>query len=293
MATVRCDTAEDLLARLSPQNRFWQPDPSAWIFRGHSCSDGWKLLASAHRDGVEEVYRRWGLVPTEQPNADDLWSSRRHAEWNLTESFRRALDEAGLNIPSEPADAFGFGEIGIAGEIPLEKLPLLALAQHLGIPTSLLDWTRISTKAAYFAAADRKYGEDGDLAVWAVRAIHVDGPMTHGHMNVSLVTAPLSSNPNLHAQSGVFTRARGTTIVTVDEYVQWRYEQRLTDVPPGTPSFLLPAPLPWMHKLTLPRSQARRLLRLLSYTGINGSSMFPGHIGVVKRLEEEAYWKRR
>jgi len=44
-------------------------------------------------------------------------------------------------------------------------------------------------------------------------------------------------------------------------------------------------------KLTLPQRQARRLLQLLSYSGINGSTMFPGYDGVVRRLREEAFWR--
>lgn len=284
-----CRTAEELLAQLSPQHEFWQPDPPAWIFRGHGRAE-WDLLAAAHRKTVGEIYRPWGLDLTEAPNARDPSTARGRAEGELLRSFRRALDEAGLDIPSETADSFGFTEITVLDEVPLEKLPLLALAQHLGLPTGLLDWTRISTKAAYFAAVDREQGEECDLAIWAVRVVHIDGVATHEMKNVSFVTAPLSSNPNLHAQSGVFTRAGGREIPTVDEYVRWQYKERI-DPPLGTPSFRLPPPLPWMRKLTLPRSQARRLLRLLSYAGINGSSMFPGHVGVVKRLQEEAYWK--
>jgi hypothetical protein len=47
-----------------------------------------------------------------------------------------------------------------------------------------------------------------------------------------------------------------------------------------------------MKQVVLPRTHAPRLLRLLSYAGINGSSMFPGYEGVVKRMREEALWDR-
>ena len=54
---------------------------------------------------------------------------------------------------------------------PGEVVGVLALAQHFGIRTRLLDWSRRANVAAYFAAADAARAEvkAGFLAVWAIR----------------------------------------------------------------------------------------------------------------------------
>jgi hypothetical protein len=294
LVTKHCRTVEGLLARLSPQHEYWQPDPRAWIFRGQADAR-WKLLASAHRNGVDEIYRPWGLPPTETLPRDQLWFSRRAAENQLLETFREAVDEAGMNVPADTSELSDPDAVSFVGDVPRYKLPLLALAQHVGLPTSLLDWTRIAAKAAYFAAADRRVDEGPSqpdtLAIWAVRKFAVDARGLSDLARMDIVNAPLWTNPNLHAQSGLFTRATGSDVPPVEEYVAKRYKNRTVDLPAGIPISMIPPPLPWMRKLTLPRTHTQQLLRLLSNAGINGSSMFPGQEGVVKRLKEEAYWK--
>jgi hypothetical protein len=50
---------------------------------------------------------------------------------------------------------------------------------------------------------------------------------------------------------------------------------------------------PSLHRLLLPNSEAPKLLRLLSYEGITGASMFPGADGVVQEMREYALWDVR
>jgi hypothetical protein len=45
-----------------------------------------------------------------------------------------------------------------------------------------------------------------------------------------------------------------------------------------------------LRRLTLSVSEAGKLLRLLSYEGITGASMFPGADGVVRAMRETALW---
>jgi hypothetical protein len=280
---IDCDTAEQFLNVLSPQDALWGPDPSLWIFRGHAQAD-WLLLSTAQRADLHEDYNvKWAITRGWETGASAQESDRRRAaEGALVDRFRRALDEAALNIPVNPFQST-FSEIVHSFEVDLDGLPLLALAQHLGLPTSLLDWTRIAPKGAYFAAGDFEVAEDeGRLAVWGLNTGLFASGIFVDPLTMRIVTAPNASNPNLHAQSGLFTQARGGEMLAVDDYVRAVFDEN---------SAHIKVPLPWMRKLTLRRTFRKELLRLLSYGGINGSSMFPGYSGVVRRLREEALWK--
>jgi hypothetical protein len=278
-----CRTADEFLNLLSPQNDLWAPDPSVWIFRGHAVAE-WQLVARAHRS--EELFTGLGVDEELADHRNSMEINRRAAESALLRRFHEACDDAGLTIPAESPFVHRHGPPLLAsGDIPSARIPLLALAQHYGLPTSLMDWTRHSGKAAYFAAADtgaRQSSEDR-LAVWALQTQLLDSLAVVGVSALTLVTAPRASNPNLHAQSGVFTKFSPGEFAVVDAFARHVFIHI-----PGLRERL---PLPWLRKVTLPRSCTPRLLEILSYSGINGASMFPGYEGVVRRIREEAFWR--
>ena len=107
-----------------------------------------------------------------------------------------------------------------------EYFEIMALAQHYGLPTRLLDWTRRSHAAAYFAASGalRSNGHKSDrLAVWALDPENIQLDLR----NVRMIAIPGSDNANIAAQSGLFTLltqryARGKPFEgphCLDEYV--------------------------------------------------------------------------
>ena len=108
-------------------------------------------------------------------------------------------------------------------------------------------------------------------------------------MAVYVVTAPRASNPNLHAQGGVFTtelldkndqQKTGKPVVkTVDEIVELRWQQ-------------LNWQEPVMAHITLPGSEVRKLLRLLYKEGMDMSTLFPGYQGVADAIKERTCWDK-
>ena len=50
---------------------------------------------------------------------------------------------------------------------------------------------------------------------------------------------------------------------------------------------------PLLRRLTLPHTEAPKLLRLLSHEGITAATMFPGADGVVKGMQERKLWDRK
>jgi hypothetical protein len=267
---------EAFLDKMSPRHPMWRDNPSEWIYRGQSDAS-WQLKARAAREpnafaryGVTYASRFPGYVPT-----GDAFE-RVGLVTRLLERFRNGLDQAGIVVPSAHPRIWREDERSSNIEPPSEVFPLMALAQHHGLPTLLLDWTRRAMVAAYFAAAEaadpEKRGSSTHLAVWAIRR----GSLLRSSEGPNFYEAPGGTNPNLRAQAGLFSY-----VTAVDEPSIELHNARLRGI--------IGTALP-LRRLHLPVDQAPKLLRLLSDEGISGVSMFPGADGVVRGLREMALW---
>lgn len=299
------DKAALLLRRLVGEGAPWTDRaPGAWLFRGQA-DYRWALVPSSLRAEavLPDADGRWvtGPRPTELVQALD--------ELRGVREFAVAADQMGLPLPddsqilraevnrlSQPTDALREClESEPSGWPPRALLSLLAIAQHEGVATRLLDWSHAPLVAAYFAAvgAARRLSDgdmvpDDKLAIWALDpTVFADGMQASKNAatgqpepTIERVSAPTASNPNLRAQRGVFAVLRRPAVRAADPPRIITLERLLWDSPRAD----------LLHRLTLPASEAGALLKLLAALGVHAGSIFPGFAGVRTSIAERSFW---
>lgn len=299
---IACGTADEFLDSLSPRGKYFvgEHDADSYVFRGHG-DQRYQLLPTALRFG-KCIYTSTGWRKV----GDWTNEIQIRAELSTIERFFGLADRTGLPLPEDSQalrDSL-FDLQFLDGDLrdwpPQNLLSLIALAQHYGIPTRLLDWSRNAFIAAYFAAIEAaKWRVEQEssgverLAVWAFKAIGYDlnRIASYKHPNrlekirmISVITAPEASNINLHAQRGVFTLCRSV----VDSLEAPAHREPMDEVVKN-----LSAQDDIHNNLiefSLPISESPRLLHLLARENVDAAALFPGYYGVARAMREKSYW---
>jgi FRG domain len=286
------ERAEDFLAALRPSDHRWSADPRYWVYRGHADSR-WLLLPSQNRRLALASYfgPKYRAEGDGHPLYNRLYCQPDPADLGaLMEKFVYALDRAGHVVPGTSRFTIErIAEKVRAGQPDGDAHEVVALAQHHELPTYMLDWTRHSNFAAYFAASETaKLPGDltGKIEVWALNTIV--GEMSRPTAQIGgnpvrlwFSMPPRGGNPNLHAQSGLFTYpsflpGKDGPMYPADEIV------RAMTQASGFAGTVI-------HRLTLPQSEAGQVLHLLSYEPVTGASLFPGVGGVVRDVRDQQH----
>lgn len=270
------DTLDDFWDAISPIGEVFGNSLSRFIFRGQRDST-WRLSPQVYRREVIDKYN-WGLG-TGSP--DHLGQT--FFEWKLLQSFIYHCDERGLSIPSDSMEFREYFSLQNMLQTSNENyltwpenkvMPLMAIAQHHGVPTRLLDWSFNSMVACYFAAVgavnEDTPSKDKRIAVFGFTF----DPHEKG-AGYRWITVPGSTSVNLAAQAGTFILVNNSGSRGDDFSFDVSLESEL-----GHNDRLI--------KLTLPIGLAGELLERCELFGVSGASVFPGYDGVAKAILERS-----
>lgn len=299
--TEHCSSAEEFLDCLRRSNdRWWKTDDTCpWVFRGTGDADAWKLHPSAWRPGggaLEPMLSRLRSLRLDiGVDEDSAGVHRTYREWHAAEQqalfeFASLANEVGFSVAPESyapeSSPVAQGRITLVrGESVWPNIDHMALAQHHGIPTRLLDWTLNPYVAAFFAASPLvRSGSATRLCVWALDTSSLEancGRHFYDGFRVWVHRPARGNNQFLHSQGGVFTE-----MLEVERYFlenqAWPALEDMMKV--------VEAPAPILIGHTLNCTEAPRLLTLLDRDSINTAALMPTLDNVAKTVIER--WHR-
>lgn len=303
MDVITHSTAAALLEALSPDRWTdacrWE---SPWVFRGQQSAD-WALTPSAWRPQNRPImdfkarYRTRTAHLMPRPDSDlEEASAQWYAEACVVTQFVRLADQLGFQVPGgniylPPNSEEFFPSINHTSPADTPHYfpgPAIALAQHHGIPTRLLDWTADGIKAAFFAASQLQSNSATELlAVWAIRPDLLTTARGRTNKPATAEFEPLlvahGENLYLRSQAGLFLHAP-----------KFFDHRRLEGKFPELEDFALAAEAALGERVIvkhcLPHSEAGELLRLLCLRNITTAHLMPTLDNIISTLKTKWQW---
>ena len=234
-----------------------------------------------------EKYKNWVSFVVEQKK-DFFYRGQTEHQWGLQTTFHRMAN--GLNItlqqyletiiPEVHYYICAFHNELIDLSVPEEFGSFLALLQHHGFPTPLLDWTLSPYIAAYFAYKDIndrcpqcEYVKIFifDYLEWVKTFQQPLDLRNTSTKYVSVLRPHAKYNPRIIPQRGTYT------VTNVSDMAQYILECSQT------------ANKTFLYFVTLPVADRPKVMRELNLMGINEMSLFPGLDGLCESLKEQFF----
>ncbi len=304
---IRFEDAKEFLEYLRPTNSVWEADvfEAPWVFRGQSNAAhplrprAWrsfpngplKLLhdhlaarlsenpINEMEDNVRRLVRRGG----DEVAARDYFVHTA-TELEAVRQFTERADQLGLHIPSQSPPMTGLQFLHSLRIMNIQHFapsPAFAFAQHHGIPTRLLDWTRKSLIAAFFALREGGTSAEHDIAVWSFNtSILWDNGRRRDNAPLSILTCPRSQHNFLHAQDGLFLW-RPNALDYFIEHHEWPDFEKFIEE-----AYVHGSPRP-LRKITLAARATLDLVVLLWKERVTLDYLMPTYDNAAEALQRE------
>jgi hypothetical protein len=284
-----------------------------YIFRGVGIEEYDLIPSVLRKEQQKELQIKvFGKNATEtyyQRNPE-LESHQQNLEFSMLFEFYSLCDLQGLSVPDCKlftktnrmlSNLKLFSNKMFSSTHPTEWLPedmweLAALAQHYGIPTRLLDWSRDLFTALFFASIsglkERNFSQEKNISLWAFNLGYIESiHLTNKTFPLKAFVPSYFSNQNLQAQSGVLTLWSTLNNGTNSKLIVDRrpLNEQLIDY--FASNGQKPFQYPFFYKITLPHTELKPLLNVLDRLNYTESRSFPGYRGAAMRVLNQHYRK--
>lgn len=251
-----------------------------YVFRGQSNSD-WPLIPSSLRLTHEESDRLKGMSDLE---VRSYMKEHLMEELIAIKDFLLLASSIGFQTPVGPEELFEYmlpievsaikGEVSSLPSLPPQVLDAMALAQHHGVKTRLLDWTESPYIAAFFAA-------------YPLSSASIEQPKNRPEYFsiLALNQFRLGSYPRLRAfipqrHEKHFLRAQQGTFIlfrdVADRFIETRKWSSIENIIEETKDHITYVNVPpVLISYNIPSSEADEMLRILYDRGISKASLMP------------------